>query len=85
MASCKMLTQLLRNDHIAYTIRPVLNFDEVCHNDNITMLLYAILCDAILCYTILCYTILCYVTLRYAFVCYTMLCYTTLCFYMLYV
>jgi hypothetical protein len=32
MASCKMLTQLLRSDHIAYTIRPVLNFDEVIHN-----------------------------------------------------
>lgn len=31
MASCKMLTQLLRSDNIAYTIRPVLNFDEVVH------------------------------------------------------
>lgn len=32
MASCKMLTQLLRSDNIAYTIRPVLNFDEVVYN-----------------------------------------------------
>lgn len=32
MASCKMLTQLLRSDNIAYTLRPVLNFDEVIHN-----------------------------------------------------
>jgi len=32
MASCKMLTQLLRNDHIAYTIRPVLNFEEVIYS-----------------------------------------------------
>ena len=32
MSSCKMLTQLLRSDNIAYTIRPVLNFDEVVHN-----------------------------------------------------
>lgn len=32
MSSCKMLTQLLRSDNIAYTIRPVLNFDEVIHN-----------------------------------------------------
>ena len=31
MASCKMLTQLLRSDNIAYTIRPVLNVDEVIH------------------------------------------------------
>lgn len=29
MASCKMLTQLLRSDSIAYTVRPVLNFEEV--------------------------------------------------------
>eukprot|EP00601_Ochromonadales_sp_CCMP2298_P023415 CAMPEP_0173300684 /NCGR_PEP_ID=MMETSP1143-20121109/17362_1 /TAXON_ID=483371 /ORGANISM="non described non described, Strain CCMP2298" /LENGTH=165 /DNA_ID=CAMNT_0014241093 /DNA_START=262 /DNA_END=756 /DNA_ORIENTATION=- len=32
MASCKMLTQLLRSDHIAYTIRPVLNIEEVLHS-----------------------------------------------------
>lgn len=29
MAATKMLTQLLRADNIAYTIRPVSNFDEV--------------------------------------------------------
>ena len=32
MSSCKMLTQLLRSDNIAYTIRPVLNLEEVIHN-----------------------------------------------------
>ena len=31
MASTRMLTQLLRSDHIAYQIRPVLNFSEVLH------------------------------------------------------
>ena len=29
-----MLTQLLRSDNIAYTIRPVLNCDEVVHTYN---------------------------------------------------
>ena len=29
MAATRMLTQLLRSDNIAYTIRPVINFDEV--------------------------------------------------------
>jgi hypothetical protein len=28
MASCKMLTHLLRSDNIAYTIRPVLSIDD---------------------------------------------------------
>lgn len=32
MSSCKMLTQLLRSDNIAYTIRPVLNLEDVVHN-----------------------------------------------------
>jgi hypothetical protein len=34
MASTRMLTQLLRSDNIAYTIRPVLHFDDVKHNFN---------------------------------------------------
>lgn len=29
MAATRMLTQLLRSDHITYMIRPVVNFDEV--------------------------------------------------------
>ena len=32
MASARMLTQLLRSDHIAYSLRPVLNFQEVQYN-----------------------------------------------------
>lgn len=29
MAATKMLTQLLRSDNIAYSLKPVANFDEV--------------------------------------------------------
>ena len=32
MASCRMLTQLLRIDNIAYALRPVSNFDQVFEN-----------------------------------------------------
>ena len=32
MASCRMLTQLLRIDNIAYALRPVSNFDQVVEN-----------------------------------------------------
>lgn len=32
MATAKMLTQLLRGDNIAYTSRPVANFDEVLYS-----------------------------------------------------
>lgn len=29
MASCRMLSHLFRTDHIAYSIAPVLNLDEI--------------------------------------------------------
>lgn len=32
MASCRMLTQLLRIDNIAYALRPVSNFEQVAKN-----------------------------------------------------
>lgn len=34
MASCRMLTQLLRIDSIAYALRPVSNFAQVVENYN---------------------------------------------------
>ena len=32
MASARMLTQLLRSDHIAYSLRPVLNSQDIQYN-----------------------------------------------------
>lgn len=51
MASARMLTQILRNDNVAYTLRPVLNFADVQHSyslktDDITTI-FMINCGAV--------------------------------------